>query len=164
MAEMNGWTLGRCSLEEGSSALVLRGLCLLDWGEPGGVLSHPLVLPSGQGCILGLFSQGCSTFHLCLSGDCMWRSGGPSRQPALPSPPACRGAAGLSEPQRKQLVMSKSCQEKSQIPPHGFSCSSPRCCWLADGRGQQLGWWLGCSLLPCQKLRLCLRWPSWGRR
>lgn len=128
MAEMDGWTLGRCSLEEGSSALVLRGLCLLDWGEPGGVLSHPLVLPSGQGCILGLFSQGCSTFHLCLSGDCMWRSGGPSRQPALPSPPACRGAAGLSEPQRKQLVMSKSCQEKSQIPPHGFSCSSPRCC------------------------------------
>lgn len=124
MAEMDGWTLGRCSLEEGSSALVLRGLCLLDWGEPGGVLSHPLVLPSGQVCILGLFSQGCSTFHFCLSGDRMWRSGGLSRQPALPSPPACRGA-GLSEPQRKQLVMSKSCQEKSQIPPMASAAPLP---------------------------------------
>jgi len=48
--------------------------------------------------------------------------------------------------------MSKSCQEKSQIPLRGFGCSSPWCCWLADGRGRQLGWWLGCSLLPCQRL------------
>lgn len=77
---------------------------------------------------MGQFSQSCSAFHLHFSGDHLWRSGAPSGWCALLSPPARWGAAGPSEPPCERLAMSKSCQEKSQIPPHGFGCSSPRCC------------------------------------
>lgn len=56
---------------------------------------------------------------------------------------------GLPEPQREQLVRSRSSQEKRQIPPMARLLLSPL---LLAGR-----WWLGCSLLPCQDLGLCLR-------
>lgn len=132
---------------------------MLDWGESGAALSH---FPQGRAAFFGQFSPRSSIFTpLPLWAPLVVRWS-PCRPPALASarPLGC----SRTEPQREQLVMSKSCQEKRQIPPRGFGCSSPRCCWLADGGGQQLGWWLGCSLLPCQSLGLFLRWLPWGRR
>lgn len=163
-AGMDGQTLGRRSPEDSSSALLLRGLCLLDWSESGCVLSRPLALPSGQGAFWASFPKAVPLSTSISLGTVHRDLGAPSRLFPLPLP------AGVQQdclsPKREQLVMSKSCQEKrSPIPPRpAFGCSSPRCCWLADGYGQQLGWWLGCSLLPCQKPGLHLRWPPWGRR
>lgn len=132
---------------------------MLDWGESGAALSH---FPQGRAAFFGQFSPRSSIFTPLPLWAPLVARWSPCRPPALASarPLGC----SRTEPQREQLVMSKSCQEKRQIPPRGFGCSSPRCCWLADGGGQQLGWWLGCSLLPCQSLGLFLRWLPWGRR
>lgn len=51
MAKTDRWALGRHSLEDAASALVLKGLCLLCWGEEP-VLDSPL----GAGCVLGHFT------------------------------------------------------------------------------------------------------------
>lgn len=111
------------------------------------MLSHPLALPSGQGAFWASFPK---AFHLYFPALSLWRlhveiwSSIRVVRSSLFPPPAHWGAAGLSEPQRERLAMSKICQEKSHIPPppplHGFSCSSPWCC--LDGR-----WWRPAALL-----------------
>lgn len=102
------------------------------------------------GACFGTALQGRSA----LTAKPWWRSGAASW--CSPLSPSHRGAAGPAEQGKQELSGGKKEKKKKKKgKPYPRGSAAPLR-GAAGGRWLQPGWWLGCSLLPCQGLGPCL--------